>query len=81
MESNGEGTTLKELSHQDALKMFEEQHALHSNRPNKKDKNIEEIYKTTVLPQKIKLYYQYLKEMSIATDLKIIFATVKVLIK
>jgi lipopolysaccharide/colanic/teichoic acid biosynthesis glycosyltransferase len=45
------------------------------------DKNVEDIYKTKVLPRKIKLYYQYLKEMSIATDLKIILATVRVLIK
>ncbi|MCX6149030.1 MAG: sugar transferase [Ignavibacteriales bacterium] len=44
-------------------------------------KNAEEIYKTKILPQKIVLYRQYLNEMSLLTDFKIIFATVKVLVR
>lgn len=33
------GNALKDLSHQEALHLFEEQHALHSNAQNKKDKD------------------------------------------
>jgi lipopolysaccharide/colanic/teichoic acid biosynthesis glycosyltransferase len=45
------------------------------------NKNVEEIYKTKILPQKIKLYYRYLTQKSLITDFKIIFATFKILVK
>jgi len=40
------GNAIKELTHQDALKIFEEQHALHSKRQNKKDEITENITET-----------------------------------
>lgn len=45
------------------------------------NKNVEEIYKTKILPQKINLCYQYLTQKSLVTDFKIIFATVRILVK
>jgi lipopolysaccharide/colanic/teichoic acid biosynthesis glycosyltransferase len=43
--------------------------------------NVEEIYITKILPQKIKLYYRYLTQKSLITDFKIIFATVRIIVK
>jgi len=43
--------------------------------------NAEDQYKSLIMPQKIKLYHKYMDEMSFVTDLKIIYATVKVLVK
>lgn len=41
------GNAIKDLSHQDALKLFEEQHALHSNQQyKKKEKNTDNIPET-----------------------------------
>jgi lipopolysaccharide/colanic/teichoic acid biosynthesis glycosyltransferase len=45
------------------------------------NKDIEEIYTKKILPLKISLYYKYLSEKSILTDFKIIYSTVRVLIK
>jgi len=41
----------------------------------KGSKNTEEIYLQEVLPRKIELYKKYIKEISLLTDLKIIFKT------
>lgn len=43
--------------------------------------NPEDHYKRSIMPQKIELYHKYMNEMSFITDLKIIYATVKVLVK
>jgi len=41
-----------------------------------KDKqNVEEVYIKQILPQKIKLYKKYVKELSLKTDIKLIFYT------
>lgn len=41
--------------------------------------DIEKFYLNEILPQKIKLYKKYLKEMCFLTDLKIFFTTLKVI--
>ena len=43
--------------------------------------NAEDYYKSSILPQKIKLYNKYIDEMSLTTDFKIIFKTVKTIIR
>lgn len=43
--------------------------------------NVEDFYKSSILPQKIQLSHKYMNEMSFFTDIKIIFETVKALMK
>jgi lipopolysaccharide/colanic/teichoic acid biosynthesis glycosyltransferase len=41
----------------------------------------EKVYLTEILPEKIRLYKKYLKEVNLKTDIKIIFSTFKALIR
>lgn len=43
--------------------------------------NPEEYYKSEILPQKIKLYKRYIEEMGFLTDIKIIFLTIKSVVR
>lgn len=41
----------------------------------------ESIYVKQIMPEKIRLYKQYIEEMSFSTDLKIIFSTIRAIFK
>lgn len=43
--------------------------------------NAEDHYKSSIMPQKIQLYHKYMNEMSFVTDIKIIFETMKALVR
>jgi len=45
-----------------------------------KSKNPEETYKTDILPRKLALYEQYVREQSILVDLNIIYKTIRTLL-